>query len=190
MEPIDLLTRWTALAALCCGLLVIGCRWTAQAPQEVAFRWIWSAGCALYLAHVGLAFHFYHHWSHAAAYESTAERTRQMVGVESGTGLYLNYLFTLLWPVDALWWWSRPVSYNNRSRWLTGSYFAFFGFMAFNATVVFGGGSARWLGLACCLAVGALLWRRRRVAIPQSCREHRIECCCETQRDVSQEHDS
>src|SRR6266700_4246784 len=39
-------------------------------------------------SHVVSAFHFHHHWSHAAEYEETARRTAELFGVRSGAGLY------------------------------------------------------------------------------------------------------
>src|ERR1700733_10841482 len=57
-------------------------------------RWVWTAGCALFLAHLALAFHFLHHWSHAAAVAHTAQRTNEVVGFSWGGGVYINYAFT------------------------------------------------------------------------------------------------
>jgi len=109
-----------------------------------------------YLAHVVAAFHFYHGWSHAAAYEHTARRTAEVVGLDWGGGLWWNYAFGAVWLGDILWRRGRPA-------WLGVAVQAFLAFMAFNATVVFETGAIRWLGLA---ATGVLLttWlvRRRR----------------------------
>jgi hypothetical protein len=58
---------------------------------------------ALYLAHVYLAFDQRYAWSHAVAYAETARQTRELFGLDWGGGLYWNYLFTLLWPLDLIW---------------------------------------------------------------------------------------
>ena len=132
--------------------------WTARAAfalwaaSFLGPRWLWRAACLVYLAHVGCALHFVHHWSHAAALAETARQTRELMGVESGAvgsaavgsgavgsaaGLWLNYLFTALWTWDAF---SRRAT----PRWVH----VFLGFMWFNAVVVFPQGPVRWAGLA------------------------------------------
>lgn len=105
-----------------------------------AARWCWTWGAVCYLAHVAMAFHFFHSWSHAHAFE----HTRQVGGV--GEGLYASYLFTALWVADALWWWCWPVAYAGRSPWWDRSLHAFMLFIIFNGTVVFATGTVRWVG--------------------------------------------
>jgi hypothetical protein len=157
MELSEILTRWSALAAMVGGALVLGCRLSRLAAPPVALRWIWTASYVVFLLHVGFAFQFFHHWSHTAALKVTAERTKETVGVDTGAGLYLNYLFTLLWSADVLWWWCRPASHSNQPGWIDWTFGILFGFMAFNATVVFGGTTARIIGAACMGAVLVLL---------------------------------
>ncbi len=122
---------------------------------------LWSFGCAAYLIHVICAFEFYHHWSHQAALEHTSEVTAAMTGLNSGAGLYMNYAFALGWVMDAVWWASNPAGYFNRPYWLAGLWHGFMFFIVFNATVVFGHGPVRWLGLAGCLAIIYLAARRK-----------------------------
>jgi hypothetical protein len=126
-----------------------------------AARAVWTLGCALYLAHVGCAFQFHHHWSHRAAYAETARRTAELFGWNSGAGLVFNYAFTLAWVVDAGWWWIAPASRQARPRWLSLAWQGFFLFMVVNATIVFESGPVRWLGVAGCAALGAA-WVRSR----------------------------
>jgi hypothetical protein len=114
---------------------------------------VWTLGCIAYLVHVFCAFHVYHSWSHAEAYRRTAQETNGMIGLDWGGGLYLNYLFTLLWIADAVWWWRDRERYRHRSRLVSGFLHGFLFFMVFNATVVFGVGLIRWFGLAGCLSV-------------------------------------
>ena len=47
---------------------------------------------------------------------------------------------------------------HHRRRWVGIALHSFFGFMAFNATVVFAMGVVRWLGLGVCLGLGGLWW--------------------------------
>lgn len=125
-------------------------------------RWIgqtaWTAGCLFYLAHVACAFHFYHGWSHTAAYRHTAEQTAAVTGWNWGGGIYFNYVFTAVWALDAAGWWRR----GDRAMpgWLEAATQGFLWFMVFNATVVFGHGAIRWFGLAGCGLLIAL-WLRR-----------------------------
>ena len=128
-------------------------RSTSPAWRRAAFspRWsrlAWTIGCALYLLHVACAFEYYHHWSHAEAYASTARQTEEAVGLDWGGGLYVNYAFTLVWLADVGWWWMNAPSYLARPRWFDGAVHAFLGFIVFNATVVFANGFSRWFGVA------------------------------------------
>jgi hypothetical protein len=95
-----------------------------------------------------MAFHYYHDWSHARAFEATREQSGW------GEGIYANYAFTLLWLADAAWWWLGPKKYAARSRVLNLELHAFMLFIAFNATVVFAAGPIRWAGA---IATAALL---------------------------------
>ncbi|OYV93053.1 MAG: hypothetical protein B7Z73_03955 [Planctomycetia bacterium 21-64-5] len=145
-------------------------------------RLAWTLGCLCYLAHVACAFHFYHGWSHAAAYRHTAERTAAVAGWSWGGGVYFNYVFTAVWLADTLWWW-RTSSVGNalcgvpkrcqrelhgtpqrafptdpsRRDWLHLAVQLFMAFMVFNATVVFGQGFVRWFGVTGCTLL-ALHW--------------------------------
>jgi hypothetical protein len=117
-------------------------------------RWAWSLGCAVYLVHVAFAFQFLHHWSHAAAVEHAARRTFEVVGFEFGAGIYVNYAFTLLWVGDVALWWRRRLAGKSVAPlyyWLVQ---AIFGFMMFNATVVFGPAFWKWVAA---LALGAIV---------------------------------
>lgn len=124
--------------------------------QDRSARLTWTVACAFYLAHVWAAFQYVHHWSHTAAYQHTA------LTAGWGIGLYFNYLFTILWIADVLWWWRGLTSYRNRPAWVSASIHWFFAFMFFNATVVFATGFVRWVGVAATLVLAAIAIRRRR----------------------------
>jgi hypothetical protein len=65
------------------------------------------------------AFEIHHDWSHAAAIQSTLERTESTTGFRTGAGLYVNYLFTLVWVSDAVYWWLAGVKrYRDRPAWM------------------------------------------------------------------------
>jgi hypothetical protein len=156
MDPGDLLTRWTVRLAVALYLfsLLLRLRSRGRPRWLTVARLAWTSGCIAFLAHVVAAFHFTHHWSHAAALEATAERTADVVGRHWGGGLYANYAFVLVWLADAAWWWSGLDRYELRSPLVEWIVQAFLAFIVFNATVVFGAGPARWLGVVGCVLLG------------------------------------
>jgi hypothetical protein len=164
MSTGEFLTRWTVRLALVgyAGAVALRLLPGRSLHRQAAERWLWTVGCLLYLGHVVAAFHFYHGWSHWAAYQETARRTGEEVGVAWGGGLYLNYLFTAAWVADAAWWWRGLQAYESRPRWVGRVLHAFLAFMAFNGAVVFATGLVRWVGLAVSLALGVLGWLRWR----------------------------
>src|SRR5262249_45029697 len=93
--------------------------WRTETAAGRVARWCWTWGIVCFLVHVGMAFQYYHHWSHADAFE----RTRRISGL--GEGIYFSYLFGLLWAADAAWWWIAPVRYAVRSRWVDASLHGF-----------------------------------------------------------------
>jgi hypothetical protein len=122
---------------------------------------VWTAGCCLFLLHVWAAFQFRHGWSHADAYRHTAEQTAALTGWHWGGGLYLNYLFTLLWLLDVAADWRTHVvgraAYPRLQVVLRG----FLAFIVVNATLVFG--PPGWWFVAAVLALALLYvrWSRR-----------------------------
>jgi len=151
-----ILTLWTIRAA---AILYVASLIAWLRRRDHGARLTWSLACLLYLAHVGCAFNFYHHWSHSAAYEDTSRRTTELLGAGWGGGLYFNYLFTAVWIVDAIWWWRGLAVYRGRPRWIHTSVHAFFAFMFFNAVVVFATGPVRWLGLVATATLGFIWWQ-------------------------------
>src|SRR5688500_17491841 len=134
----EALTHWTIRLALLCLAARLG--GGLVGPQNDRWRrWlrvIWTTGCVFFLLHVASAFHFYHHWRHAEAFDTTASRTYDMLGVRFGEGIYFSYLFMLLWTADVAWWWISPQSYHRRANGLTVTVLAYIGFIAFNGAVV------------------------------------------------------
>ena len=94
------------------------------------------AGLAVYLIHVACAFEFFYEWSHATAYSETARQTQALFGVKWGGGLYLNYVFTVLWTGECVAAWA-PQEWHSKtlSRARAGVH-AFLTFMVVNATAV------------------------------------------------------
>ena len=154
--PVEELTRWTIRLALCgyLGRIFLGLLAGNRPAMMHLARWCWIAGCVMLWTHVVCAFQFYHHWSHATAYDQTARETLDQVGVNFGGGIWFNYLFIALWTADAAWWWGSESSYLRRPRWVSITLHAYLVFIVFNATVVFETGPVRWIAI---LATGVVM---------------------------------
>jgi hypothetical protein len=150
-------TIWFALSLYAAAELA-----TTARPNTRGFataRWLNGVAVAIFLAHVGFAFHFYHHWSHSAAYSATARQSGELTGWNSGDGLYLNYFFTLVWVGDTIWSWTNSLSHLRRAHWIGRIVKGFFFFMIFNGAVAFARGPMRWYGLFLCVIL-VLCWLR------------------------------
>ena len=160
----ELITRWTVRVALAFYAATLAMHLAAPARRRGA-RVLWTAGCLTFVAHVATAFAFFHGWSHAHAYRETARQTRELSSIDSGAGLYLNYLFTLAWAIDAAYWWAAgPDAYDRRPRWIGVTLHVFFAFMAFNGAIVFAHGATRRVAVTITAGLALLaLVRLRRV---------------------------
>jgi LPXTG-motif cell wall-anchored protein len=121
-------------------------------------RWLWTLGWLTYLVHLAVAFHFYHGWSHARAFQ----HVRDVSGF--GPGIFVSHFFTLVWTADCLWWWISPASYAFRPAWVKWAVQGFMAFITFNAMVVYESGPIAWAGLALFAGLGGVLlyrWRRK-----------------------------
>jgi hypothetical protein len=114
--------------------------WSAESRWSGLARQCWTLAWAAYIVHVCMAFHHYHHWSHAAA----MDHTREVSGL--GEGIFVSYLFTIVWTADVAWWWLRPKQYLARSPAIGQLLHLFMLFVIFNATIVFETGFIRWAG--------------------------------------------
>lgn len=149
MDTGDWLTRGTVWAAL---TLYVASELACQRGSFAVRRSLSALGCLLFLAHVACAFHFHHRWSHALAYADTARQTAELVGWNSGVGLYINYIFGFAWIATVARNWTRPV--------IVWVFRGFFWFMIFNGAVLFAHGPIRGLGLLLCLALIVCWWPR------------------------------
>jgi hypothetical protein len=159
MEPGEFLTRWTVRLAMILYVVALSIWITSRqrASWLHSARLAWTLGSVAFLGHVLCAFAFYHHWSHAAAYRDTASRAEEVMGISWGGGLYLNYAFTAFGMTDVIFWW-RDLD-RSRYRGIQIVVQAFLAFIAFSATVVFGAGMIRWLGIGATLLFLILVWR-------------------------------
>ena len=167
MDTGELIIRWTVrLAVICYAAVLLLAMWQKRAPATTSLsRWIWTAGCLLFVGHVLSAFAFYHHWSHQHAFDDTREKTVAAIGVAFGWGIYVNHLFTLVWIADVAWSWLAAESYRRRPLVIVFGLHAFMLFIAVNGLMVFKDGAIRWISAAVLLllvgvGIGTLTWRR------------------------------
>jgi hypothetical protein len=158
VDAAEIITRGTIWLALLCYLAAT----VGSARRDAAsIRWpfhLWVLGCLSFLIHVAAAFHFYHHWSHVQAMEDTRRQTKELTGLDYHGGLWFNYAFGVVWVADCLAWCWDGSGFRARHRVWHLAVQAWFLFMIFNATVIFGRGVARPSGAALCLiAIVALI---------------------------------
>ncbi|MDZ4287946.1 MAG: hypothetical protein U0984_08300 [Prosthecobacter sp.] len=159
METGALLTHVSAAAAFLAYLVAVALQLSSFCRNRAA----WTLACLLLLLHVACAFYHVHQWSHHAAYEATARQTAALTGFNSGSGLWVNYAVIAVWLLDLGWWWAAPASYQSRPRLIGALIHGFLAFVWFNATVVFGHGLIRWVGLTAWLLLILLYFHNRRL---------------------------
>jgi len=155
-------TIWISIVGYALGSVIFA--WStsfrSRAQAERAARVIWTIACASLIAHFISAFQFYHDWSHTAAYRDTARQTQELFGLNWGGGLFINYSLLTGWMLDIGWWWRDGLdSYRKRPWPLVAAWHGFFIFISFNATVVFGNGIVRWVGMSLCVLLTLAWWR-------------------------------
>lgn len=148
-EPGRSLIVWSVRIGVACYAVAVWLWFLRPLQTEadyVRFRKFWLAAWLLVVVHVLLAFHFEHHWSHTAAIQHTAEMTQRVVGWHWSGGLYINYVFLLLWAADIIRYRAAGVTRDSQSQSIpSGSVTSWTmqaaaAFMMFNATAVFGPG--------------------------------------------------
>lgn len=159
-EFADQFVRWTARVVVACYLLRNCSDYFAYRNGKIIqnaplSRWFWTIGALLFTLHVGSALALVHNFSHAAAYEHTAERTAAVVGLRWGGGIYINHAFLLFWAIDTAMWWIKGLNSAYRSRPYYWTVQGIFAFMFLNATLIFGPSYWKWflLGLFLCAAL-------------------------------------
>jgi hypothetical protein len=157
-EFLTRLTIWITIAAYAAGAAAFALSGKRH-KWDSAARLAWTVACVGLLAHVACAFHFFHGWSHRAAYFDTARQTNEVVGLNWGGGLYINYALLICWVLDVAWWWLRGLdAYRRRPRPLVAAWHGFLIFIIFNSTVIFKTGFVRWAGLCVCLGLCLVWW--------------------------------
>jgi len=173
------LTAWTIRAAMICLVVVLLIRlrlsnWSTDSqpdsdqtgvPAKSAFpvlaSYVWLLGSLFALLHAFAAMGFYHQWNHQLAVEDTAQKTEALLGISVGAGIYFNYVFVVVWLLDAIWWIVNSSQYESRSKWITWMIYGYLIFIAINGAIVFETGPVRWFGIAVLILFGILLASRR-----------------------------
>jgi hypothetical protein len=150
MLAIEIAVFYTIAVAVLC--------WAAG--EALASRAFWTAGALLALIHSVAAFIVFYGGSHEMARIETARQTAALTGVAFSGGIYLNYLFLVVWLGDAAWWWAAPTSYRSRPRALTLAIRGFIFFIIVNGAVVFADGWARLVGVLAVMMAAAGVWQR------------------------------
>jgi hypothetical protein len=118
----------------------------------------WTAGIALALIHVFLAFQFVYAWDHEAAVLATVQQAAERFGWGWRGGIFLNYAFLAVWLADVCWWWVARTSHASRSLRIERTRLVVFTFMFVNGAVIFASGPGRFIGIvSVSIAVAAAL---------------------------------
>lgn len=157
-ELLTKLTVWVSVAGYAAGVAAFALS-RGRRVWDAAARLAWTVACAALFVHVACAYHFYHGWSHGSAYLDTARQTDDVVGLDWGGGLFINYALLVGWLLDVAWWWAAGLGSYRRRPWaLVAAWHGFLLFIIFNATVVFKTGPARWAGLCVCAGLCLVWW--------------------------------
>ena len=156
METGEFLTRatiWVAIVVYAIGSVVFALA-RGRSRWDSVTRVLWTVAVLSLVGHFICAYQFYHHWSHDSAYLDTARQTDEVIGLNWGGGLFINYAFLTLWTIDVSWWWLRGLaSYRSRPWPVVAAWHGFLIFILFNAMVVFKDGPTRWVGLVICVVL-------------------------------------
>ena len=162
METGEFLTRatiWVAIVVYAIGSVVFALA-RGRSRWDSVTRVLWTIAVLSLVGHFISAYQFYHHWSHNSAYLDTARQTDEVIGLNWGGGLFINYAFLTIWTIDVSWWWLRGLaSYRSRPWPVVAAWHGFLIFILFNAMVVFKDGPTRWVGLVICMVL-LLSWAR------------------------------
>ena len=122
--------------------------------------WAWAVGVVLCAVHMVIAMAVRYGLSHRDAVRGTAEQAAAVYGIGWSGGLYVNYVFLLIWAGETAWWATSPRTYLSRGAILEWSLRTFYFVIIFNAVVVFARPMMRPVGM---LLIAALVatWVRK-----------------------------
>ena len=114
---------------------------------EKIYRWSWLVGSLFMFVHIISSYGFVHHWSHQAAVLHTADVSFETTGIRAGWGVYVNFLFALLWLIYS----STMIFAARRIPIIDLVVFVFLAVIIACATIVFETGVIRLVALAAAL---------------------------------------
>lgn len=152
---------WAIRVSMILMVVVLAAEMRGAKSTNLAIALLWLTGAMLALVHSIGALLTFHQGSQLAAYESTAKQTEQLLGFRFGAGLYVNYLFVIVWQADAAFRLLMPKRYPDFPSWIRYGVTGFLVFIAINGAIVFQGGVTRYVGIGCLLFLGALAWTKR-----------------------------
>lgn len=159
---------WAIRIALLAMFVVLVAETQGQRRTERLLAILWFAGALLSFGHSIGAIATFHQGSQANALESTAQQTEALLGIRFGAGLFANYLFVLVWLVDAAACLLAPTRYAQMPNGIRLAINAFLIFIAINGAIVFASGWTRWIGILCVvialLAIAKHAWWQRLTA--------------------------
>ena len=156
---------WASLWAIRVAMVIMAAVLIAEFRGATAtnrmIAWLWRSGALFAIAHSVGSLMTFHHGSQAAALESTAAQTEQLLGFRFGAGLYVNYLFVVVWLADAALRLIAPSRYALLPTWYRTLVIGFLVFIAINGAIVFKTGWIRMVGIGCVCMLGMLKLARR-----------------------------
>ncbi len=147
---------WAIRIAMVLLVAVLSAELRGSKSTEPLIVWPWLMGALFAFAHSLGSLMTFHHGSQAAALESTAEQTQQLLGFRFGAGLYVNYLFVVVWLADAVFRLLAPTRYLSLPVWYRHTVIGFLVFIAINGAIVFKSGPIRVIGIGCVCLLGIL----------------------------------
>jgi len=144
---------WISLAAWFVGAVA---RFGTSGAAHRWYAWCWVIGSVAMWVHIVGSYAVVHGWSHAAAIEATAAESERVTGIRAGWGVYVNFVFAILWSAYSVIL-VRRSSVPTRSDAMV---FWFIAAMVSMSTVVFEQGWVRWIGIAAILFLVGLSSRR------------------------------
>ena len=153
---------WAIRLSMILMVAVLAAEMRSAKSTSFAIAILWLSGALLALAHSIGTMMTFHQGSQLAAFESTAKQTEQLLGFRFGAGLYVNYLFVIVWLADAAIRLLLPKRYPDFPNWYRYVMTGFLVFIAINGAIVFQAGWTRYVGIGCLLFLGGLAWAKRR----------------------------
>lgn len=149
------LTIWVAVAAWLLRVFVEASGRSFRLRDQF-IRWTWLCGAIACATHVVFAMGFAHCWSLNNAMRHTAQVTRQVLGVELPSAVFVNFAFTVLWLIDGVQVFRSPqprrIGFARHFIWAV---------MMINGTVVFGPTYWTWIAMPCVVVLTVMIGRQK-----------------------------